>query len=118
MKEKVEELNVEVAEFGEEYQAEVKDSEVYLAKIRKLENLVPLNRVAHLEKVAQDLSNGLEVDQAAVFQKFYHDMKQSGTIPDEVSDAFGVKRGMKVEELMVEMGIKHGVTLKGICLLM
>lgn len=43
-------------------------------------------------------------------------MKKTGTISDEVSDAFGVKKGMKVEELMVEMGIKHGVSLKGIFL--
>lgn len=42
-----------MAEFGEEYKQEILDDESYLVKVRKLEHLLPLDRVAHLESVAQ-----------------------------------------------------------------
>jgi hypothetical protein len=45
---KVNVLNAQSAEFGEEYRLEEEDGKQLLVKVRKVENLLPLDRVSHL----------------------------------------------------------------------
>lgn len=45
---KAEILNAQTAGFGEEYRVEEEEGEHLLLKVRKLENLLPLDRVSHL----------------------------------------------------------------------
>ena len=96
IKYKTEILNTDAAEFGEEYRSEVLGDTTYLAKIAKLEHLLPLDRINHLEKVVQQFSGSINSEQADVFQKHYETMKKTGKISDEVSDTFGIERGMKL----------------------
>ena len=57
LKAKVRILNNEAAEFGEEYRVEKHDDSSYLVKIRKLEPLLPLDRISHLESVVQEMDS-------------------------------------------------------------
>ena len=89
-REKAEVLNAQAAGFGEEWRVEGEGEEQLLVKVRKLESLLPLDRVAHLEQFIAQHGEDVSQQQAALFEKHYSAMRQGGTIPDEVSDAFGV----------------------------
>lgn len=86
--------------------------------MRKLENLISLDRVTHLEKFISEHGEGVTPEQAAIFEKHYMQMNKTGIIPDEVSNAFGVRTGLKFNHLLAEVGGPHQIYKKGKCCLM
>jgi hypothetical protein len=76
-------LNAQVAEFGEEYRLEKgKGDEAHLLKMRKLEHLLPLDRVEHLEKFIAEHGSDVTEGQSTVFHKYFTQMKEKDSIPD------------------------------------
>lgn len=67
LKAKVRILNNEAANFGEEYRIEKHDDSNYLVKIRKLEPLLPLDRISHLESVVQEIDSSISREEATIF---------------------------------------------------
>jgi hypothetical protein len=95
---------------------ETHNDEHYLVKVRKLEHLVPIDRISHLEKVVQEIDSTISPQQAEIFEKHYKSMKETGTIPVQVRNAFKIEQDITVDELMNQMGLLYNVTKKGILL--
>jgi hypothetical protein len=64
-------LNAQVAGFGEEYRIEEVDGDQLLLKVRKLESLLPLDRVSHLEAFIAEHGEEITPEQSVLFEQHY-----------------------------------------------
>lgn len=46
--------------------------------------MLPLDRIAHLENIAQMFNDDITVEEAQIFDQHYKQMIQTGQIPDKV----------------------------------
>lgn len=69
--------------------------------------------MAHLEQFITNHAEQPTSTQAELFNKHYQAIRMGETFPDELSDAFGVRRGLRLDDLLAEVGADFKIYRKG-----